>query len=170
MMRTRACKIHPQLKRHSNSAREKIHTTSNLAFYRYARVNGLVSSSCLALAITSNRSLELQKIAEWFSAIKLSLTSDKTNYILIRSLKKKTIDCSLYINSKSLTQTNSTKFQGVVTDQHLTWREHIISLISKKRLKSLGVIARIKNYLPNYILLNLYFTNSHIYLIAVIGP
>lgn len=80
---------------------------------------------------------ELLKIAAWFNTNKLSLNSTKTNYILFRSARKIATGKSLYINNSLLSQISSTKFLGVVIDQHLTWKDHI-SLITKKIQKILA--------------------------------
>ena len=74
---------------------------------------------------------ELSKIAAWFNTNKLSPNSTKTNFILFRSARKIATEKSLYLNNSLLSQISSTKFWGVVSDQHLSWRDHI-SLITEK--------------------------------------
>src|SRR6218665_2031723 len=83
---------------------------------------------------------ELCKIVQWFNINKLSLNSDKTNYILFRTPRTKIIVKNLYVNDTPLIQTQATKFLGVIIDQHLSWKDHV-ALISKKISKN---IARIK--------------------------
>jgi len=70
---------------------------------------------------------ELIKISEWFNANKLSLNSDKTNYIAICSTHKRmTSNNTLYINNTPIVYTHSSKFLGVLIDSHLTWKDRIM--------------------------------------------
>src|SRR6218665_1633999 len=108
---------------------------------------------------------ELLKIAGWFNTNKLSLNSTQTNYILFRSARKIATGKSLYINNSLLSQISSTKFLGVVIDQHLTWKDHI-SLMTNKISKNIDVIARIRHLLPTTILISLYYTLIFPYLIS----
>src|SRR6218665_2527213 len=100
---------------------------------------------------------ELCKIVEWFNINKLSLNSDKTNYILFRTPRKKIIVKNLYVNDTPLIQTRATKFLGVIIDQHLSWKDYV-ALISKKISKNIGIIDRIKYCLSTQNLFNLYYT------------
>src|SRR6218665_1382590 len=102
---------------------------------------------------------ELIKISEWFNTNKLSLNSDKTNYIVFCSTHKRmTSNNALYINNTPLVQAHSYKFLGVLIDNHLTWKDHIMLVTKKVSKTSIGVIARIKHCLPHKILLSLYYT------------
>src|SRR6218665_2891444 len=101
---------------------------------------------------------ELIKISEWFNTNRLSLNSDKTNYIVFCSTHRRmTSNNTLYINNTPLVQTDSSKFLGVLIDSHLTWKDHIM-LVTKKVSKSIGIIARIKHCIHHKILLKLYYT------------
>lgn len=107
--------------------------------------------------------IELIKVAEWFNANKLSLNLEKTNFILFSSARKTASRKALFLNGISLNQTQSTKFLGVIIDQHLTWHEHI-TLITKKISKNLGVLARIRHNIPFQSLISLYYTLIYPYL------
>jgi hypothetical protein len=102
---------------------------------------------------------ELSLIEQWFKANRLFLNIDKTNFILFHTKKKidPDVNRSLLINDVPITQTNSSKFLGIIVDSHLTWKDHI-STIVKKIAKNIGVLHRIKHCLPKSILLNLYYT------------
>jgi len=108
---------------------------------------------------------ELSLAANWFSANKLTLNLDKTNYILFKSHRKSSPSQHplLSINGTPLSPVESTKFLGVYVDQHLTWNDHIKS-ISSKIAKNIGIIARTARILPPSIRLNLYYTLVYPYL------
>src|SRR6218665_2005663 len=72
---------------------------------------------------------ELIIIANWFKANRLSLNLEKTNFIVFSSLRKKLSTIKpLYINEIPIIQTRSSKFLGVIVDEHLTWRDHVLAV------------------------------------------
>ena len=72
---------------------------------------------------------ELIKIKEWFSANKLSLNVGKTKFLLFhKSGKKYSIPShlpTLKINNHDIERVNTMKFLGVLSDDNLSWKEHI---------------------------------------------
>ena len=52
---------------------------------------------------------------------------------------------------------------GVLTDEHLTWKEHI-TVIENKISRNLGLLYRAKRVLDNNALKKLYFSFFHSYL------
>jgi len=55
-----------------------------------------------------------------------------------------------------------TRFLGVIINKKLSWNDHICT-IKGKISKGLGIITRIRHYIPNRILFNLYYTLVHHY-------
>src|SRR6218665_2688304 len=53
-------------------------------------------------------------------------TELKTNYILFRSPRPKINDINLYLNKIPITRSHTSKFSGVIIDQYLSWKDHII--------------------------------------------
>jgi len=109
---------------------------------------------------------ELTLVADWFSANRLTLNLDKTNFILFKSHRKigpSDDSLRLSINGIPITKVSSTKFLGVHVDQHLTWNEHIRS-ISDKIAKSIGILTRTAYLLPSCIRLKLYYSLVYPYL------
>ena len=51
---------------------------------------------------------------------------------------------------------SSAKYLGVFIDDKLNFQEHIKHL-EKKVLRSMGILSKLKNYLPTHALLKLYF-------------
>ena len=54
---------------------------------------------------------------------------------------------------------SSTKFLGVITDENLTWKNHIDG-ISKTIARNVGVLNKLKCYIPKRVLHSLYCTLS----------
>ena len=68
------------------------------------------------------------------------------------------------INNNILTHLDSSKFLGVILDDHLSFKPHI-QYISTKIAKNLGILFKIKHLLPEHIRLNLYYSLIYPYLI-----
>ena len=109
---------------------------------------------------------ELVKLSNWFRANKLSLNVKKTHYILFGSNRKK-INCtnfSIVLEGNNLDCVSNTKFLGVHIDEELNWKHHTAQ-IALKISKGLGILNRVKYILPCDVLLMLYYTMIHSYLL-----
>src|SRR6218665_1914059 len=92
----------------------------------------LEHSSLAELEIQANS--ELQRLAEWFKANKLSMNVSKTCYMSFTSSKKKgsSSGLRLFIEQDAIDQVeNSPKFLGVYLDEKLTWSTHIKIIANK---------------------------------------
>ena len=107
---------------------------------------------------------ELNKVAIWFTANRLTLNVDKSNFILFKSLGKgRQLELnSLTIAGKAINQVPSARFLGVQVDQQLSWKDHI-ETISTKISKNIGIIKRVSNVLPTSIRKMLYYALVHPY-------
>ena len=108
---------------------------------------------------------ELDKVASWLSANKLSLNVGKSK-LLIFSLCNGTDtikDINLTINGEQLKIVNMAKYLGVIIDNKLNWNEQI-KAINLKLSKGIGLLSKIRHYVPKSVLRSLYyaFINSHI--------
>ena len=86
---------------------------------------------------------ELEKLAYWFKANKLSLNVGKTSFILF-SKRRIQRDVNISIDDKAINKVNEIKFLGVIIDKNLNWTAHIES-VYKKIYKSIGIMYRAKN-------------------------
>ena len=82
---------------------------------------------------------ELNHLNDWFCANKLSLNTDKTEYVLFHKAKTKDnlplVLPDLFINDVKIKSENSLKFLGVMIDENLTWKAHV-ELVEKKISKN----------------------------------
>ena len=98
-------------------------------------------------------SREVSNVDDWATANKLPLNSLKTKTILIsgKRLKTKltTADQELHIelNGTHLEQVDHVKLLGLELDAELSFNSHVQSL-SKKMSKRIGILNRMKSYLP----------------------
>jgi hypothetical protein len=107
---------------------------------------------------------ELSNVNQWFQVNKLSVNVQKTNYMLLGTVKntKSEYHLQLYLDSginserkTALEKVSSTKFLGLQIDQNITWKEHIDNIV-KTCSRNVGVINKIKNFLPSEALYTLY--------------
>ena len=101
---------------------------------------------------------KLQNIDVWLKCNNLSVNVKKTNYVIFKPRQKKfNSSISLSFGGKPLQQSNITKFLGVYTDDHLTWKHHI-SYVCKQIAKSMGIIFRSRFFLSSTTKFTLYYT------------
>lgn len=108
---------------------------------------------------------DLLNLSNWCKANSLVLNPSKTTQVLFKSTHRKSPGKlpDLFINKTVIPLSHSAKFLGVVLDQHLTFQQHITSL-SRKMSYGLSVLLRVRHFLNQPLLLNLYyaFINSHL--------
>jgi hypothetical protein len=99
----------------------------------------------------------LDNIYRWFSANKLSLNVEKTNYVVFHRFRQVIPNFShpILIDSRQIKRVNTVKFLGIYLDQNMNWKEHI-SVKSNQIAKVNGILCRLKHQLPHNILKTIY--------------
>ncbi|XP_072018506.1 atrial natriuretic peptide receptor 3-like [Amphiura filiformis] len=93
---------------------------------------------------------DLNIISNWLKSNKLSLNTDKSEFMLIgsrqrlQSVKDDIHNVSVTINGANIKQVNECKHLGVIIDDTLTWNQQI-GQVRKKSLKGLSDLARYWN-------------------------
>ena len=104
---------------------------------------------------------ELNEIVKWLKVNKLTLNVDKTQCMLF-TRKKCNTKLSIKIENSFITQVTKTKFLGIIIDEKLNWKDHIL-YISNKISKATGVIIKAR-MLGKKALLSLYYSLVYPYL------
>lgn len=93
---------------------------------------------------------EMCKLTQWRRANNLSINFKKSNFMGFRPLQ--TLDLSIQIDNNKIDCVKETVFLGVILDEHLSWKPHILS-ISRKISKSIGIISQVFAFpkLPNIV-------------------
>ena len=107
--------------------------------------------------VSDNIKEELAKIDEWLKLNKLSLNVKKSKFMLFYMPGRNLQIPNLHINNIQLECLDSFNFLGITIDKHLTWKKHI-NLIANKISRTVGVINRLQNYIPENALLTIYNT------------
>ena len=137
-------------------------SSDKLSFYLFADDTNLLYADREINSLERVVNAELSKVQEWLVANKLTLNAKKSNFVIFHPYQKK-IDRDVMINifdihTKEfvlLDQKTYIKYLGILIDSNLTWKYHI-SHITSKISKFIGVIARLRHFVPSSTLLTLY--------------
>ena len=103
---------------------------------------------------------ELREVSNWFKANKLSVNAKKTNYMILGTphiVSNVDEQMDVVLDNFTLERVKQTKFLGVIIDECLTWKYHI-DCVSKTIARNIGVINKLKHFVPSRILYTLYCT------------
>ena len=135
-----------------------VHVSPILSFILFADDATLLYAHKNLAHIISVFNLELPKLIAWFQSNKLSLNIAKTDYIIFHTPNKSKYDINNYnimIDDVKLERKTHVKFLGVLIDQHINWNSQY-DLLKSKVSRIIGILYKIKQYLPTYALLLLY--------------
>ena len=107
---------------------------------------------------------ELAKVSSWIVANKLTLNAAKPSAIIIKpKLHSPPIEINLSSATGSIKVVSSVNYLGVLIADKLNFQEHIKHL-EKKFSRSVGILSKLKNYLPNHASFKLYYrlVDSHL--------
>jgi hypothetical protein len=133
-----------------------IHSSSLFNFIMYADDTTLVTS--ITPEMISNMGLntigrminiELNKLMDWIHINKLSLNTSKTKCMIFHTRQRRLNNFipKLSISGELIEHVSTFNFLGLTLDEHLTWNEHV-NKISNKISREIGVLNKLKNYLP----------------------
>ena len=137
-----------------------------LHFILFADDTNIFYSNKCQTGLICTLNFELSLLSDWFRANKLSLNVKKSNYIVFGNNSRESADCAenVVIDGIKIEKVSSTKFVGVYIDENLNWKQHTFHTASKIS-RSLGMINRVKYILSHDLLLTLYRTMIHPYLL-----
>ena len=91
-------------------------------------------------------SYDLKNLNNWLNANKICLDVDKTDVVLLKSLKKQTdSDLHVKLNGKRLYPTDSVKYLGILIDKNLNWH-HQISNVAVKLNTADSMLSKIRHF------------------------
>ena len=103
---------------------------------------------------------ELDKIADWLAASRLSLNISKSNLMIFstKSYKAKQANNNkIMINNITIAEKTVTKYLGTLIDNKLNWKCHI-EYVRTKLSRAIGIISKIRYFTTKNVLLNLYYS------------
>ena len=106
---------------------------------------------------------ELQKVLNWYRSNKLSLNYKKTQMLLFDKRSNTNKNFTISINDQPVISGNSIKYLGVVIDKELSWKQHAEHITSKLSI-ALGIFHKLKYYVPQSTLIQVYYGLVYPYL------
>ena len=130
----------------------------DLGFHLFADDSNLLCSDRNLQILESKVNNQLQKVYVWLCANKLSLNVDKTNFVIFHPPQRKRISTfKLLMGGKDIKEKSSVNYLGVIIDCNLNWKAHVHEL-SKKLARSIGVLSKLRHFVPMGILIRLYYS------------
>lgn len=124
-----------------------------------ATLNSFGNDSEIAMNINN----ELKTISYWLKLNKLSLNVNKTKAMVFHSEQRNVSLPKLFIDETAIEYVQEFNFLGIMIDKNLKWKKHT-DIVSKKISKTLGVITKLKHFLPTNILQTIYNSLIHSYI------
>ena len=126
--------------------------------------NLLLTNSSLKKKIKRQVKHDLSLICHWLRANKISLNTSKTKIIIFRPRKKQiTKHLNFRISGKKINTCNNVKYLGITLEENLDWNPHL-SLLKSKLNRAIGLLCKIRHYVPKFLLKTLYYTIFHSHL------
>ena len=131
-------------------------SSSKLAFYLFADDTNFYCESDKTHHLQRVVNTELKNVKTWLDVNRLSLNMDKTSFIIFKSPQHHLAEAvNIKVWNISIKQIKYVKFLGVLLDENLSWKYHLIEL-SKKLSRTCGIFFKIIRFLPINILICLY--------------
>ena len=104
---------------------------------------------------------DLKLVFEWLCTNRLSLNVAKTEFVIFKPPKKRMENrFTLRLNGKTIFESKKIKYLGIIMDDQLTWKFHIIEL-RKKLNRTIGMLFKMNNIVPLRVLHSLYHALFH---------
>ena len=101
---------------------------------------------------------DLSFLVQWLRSNKISLNTSKTEILIFRPKGKSiTKHLNFRISGEKISTSSTVNFLGVLLHENLQWQTHIDSLITKLS-RAVGLLSKIRYYVPKYSLRTIYFS------------
>ena len=125
----------------------------------------LIFSALNLASLTTIMNKELQHRSIWFDSNKLTVNPSKSNFLIIPpKLNKPFPQTNVFLNNISIPQCITIKYLGLNIDMTLNFDFHI-SNIAYKISRTVGIISKIRHYLPEKAPLKIYYVRIHSHLL-----
>ena len=133
-----------------------VNSSTVLNFILFADDTTVICSNSNIQILYDILNRELPNISSWFKSNRLSLNLQKTHYINFKG-SRITADYNgtLEIDGIMIKEKKNVTFLGVVINEFLSWDEHI-SKISLAISRCIGILAKLKHFLPVWTLITIY--------------
>ena len=98
---------------------------------------------------------ELRNINYWMKVNELSLNVKKSKFMVFHNIGKKVDLPDVFMDDTRIEAVNSFNFLGLTLDHHINWTDHLTK-ISNKISQAVGILNKLKYFLPTHIKLMIY--------------
>jgi hypothetical protein len=137
-------------------------STEKLNFYQFADDTSILYSHRNIHTLEQVVNDELHNVCLWLRANKVTLNTEKSNFVIFCNKQKRlnyvpNIQIFDEQTKKTLTleRKDAVKYLGILIDSTLTWKSHI-DYISLKISRIIGIITRLRHFVPKHTLLRIY--------------
>ena len=131
--------------------------TRHLRFYLFADDTNIYFEAKDLETLQKIMKRELRHVKKWLEANKLALNVEKTNFVVFHSPAKKLTELViLKFGRKKITRASHLKFLGVLLDETLSWRSHLVEL-SRRLARSVSIFYKLRHYVPLDTLISIYY-------------
>ena len=138
------------------------YSSDKFKFYLFADDTNILYADKDIKSLETLVNCELRKVCNWLTANRLTLNIDKSNYVIFRPYQKRlTLKPKIVIYDNVLSKfvhlecKDYVKYLGVLIDCSLSWKFHIEHIVVKiSRL--VGIIAKLRHFVPRNTLLRIY--------------
>ena len=107
--------------------------------------------------LEKNVNAELSKVQQWLDVNKLSLNISKTKYMIISPHFTEKHIYQIKLKENLLSKTENHKYLGVIIDENLSWKPHIM-IITSKLSKLCRLLYKLRPFVNKQILMQVYYT------------
>ena len=133
-----------------------INSSPILSFVLFADDTNILLSHKNLIELINIMNLELINVSSWFKCNKLSLNISKTHFMHFQTTRRDVaLPQNIIIDNLPLNPKDHVKFLGITIDKHLSWGHHVNN-VSSSIAKGIGILYRLKHFLPERSLLMLY--------------
>ena len=140
-----------------------VNCSNILQFNLFADDTSLYFGSDNPLAVFDTFNRELKFIHDWINANKLCLNTNKSAFMLFSRSKNQIDFPDILINNEKIKKVDEYKFLGVLLDNKLSWKPHVLKLINIIS-RNTGIFYRIRSCLNLSASLTYYYSFIHPYL------
>jgi hypothetical protein len=135
--------------------------SNKLKFRLFADDTNIFASSRNIQELETLMNTEISKVKEWCNSNKLSINFSKTNFMIVKSARKKDMQIDIKIQNAdgscvSLERKDHIKYLGVMIDDTISWKYHIPYICSRVS-RGIGILSKLRHYLSITQLKQLYY-------------
>ena len=140
-----------------------VNVSNYIKFVMFADDTTVYASGVDVAELASLMTNELVKVDSWLRANRLSLNLSKSCYMVFNK-KVNDPDLNICIRSSEINRVSQTSFLGVLIDDKLSFNVHV-QHVKTKLSRALGIMFKLSNTVPDYILMTLYYSIFYPHLI-----